>query len=694
MSEIVKTSSEALPRANAGRTRAQPAPGAVNGAPSGGEGGGGGNTGRTGGAEGGASEFAAVLQEFLAALLERQCRLTGAVVGILYLGASGARQASIGATFVLSPPSGDAGSKAIPAAARIGLDQAMVTRLTRYATDAIAGPMGQPKSDLMTVQSSEARGIYQPDPTHRVLACPLVAADQVHGASVMVVPLSVRMEPTDALERVALTGASYEAFLWRNHCVTEAQTKTRLRETLELLDAAQQSEDAEAMGAIFCHELQRRFGCTRVSIGLIRGSRLRVVGVSGADDLNKHAAVVESLEGVMEECAEQDIEVVFPPPPEDENDPARRRVTRAHAQHSTKFGPAAILSLPLRVSGDLVGVTTMEREPSDPFPAGAVPLLRLAAEFIGPALWTRRMADRGILAVTRDRLSDLASATFGPRHTGAKALVSLILLVFALMAFVPIPGRVTAETETRALVSRTISPPFEGFLEIVNVKPGDVVKAGDVLATLETKDTLVTLTQAGFRLQTMRTQYDHARASGIEGQGEAAIIAARMDEVRGEIELFEDRIARSRIVSPISGVISRGDIEPLAGAKVEPSQPLFEIIVPGKQVIVVQVKEKDIGRVKVGQEGRMAVTALPDTKLPIKVVRVRPVAEPVQKENVFLVEAEIQEDKLDERYRTKPVDTWLKPGMTGTARLESGTTTVLWELCKPLLEAVRMRVWW
>src|SRR5690606_29097932 len=116
-----------------------------------------------------------------------------------------------------------------------------------------------------------------------------------------------------------------------------------------------------------------------------------------------------------------------------ETDPSQRRVTRAHEELSRRFGPSAILSLPLRVEGGLVGVATLERDTTDPFPTGAVPLLRLVAEYIGPAMWTRRMADRGVLAVARDRAIDLAVATVGPRHTGVKALVTVILLAVLAM---------------------------------------------------------------------------------------------------------------------------------------------------------------------------------------------------------------------------------------------------------------------
>jgi multidrug resistance efflux pump len=301
-----------------------------------------------------------------------------------------------------------------------------------------------------------------------------------------------------------------------------------------------------------------------------------------------------------------------------------------------------------------------------------------------------------VLAVARDRIGEFAAATLGPRHTGVKAIVALIVIVFLLMALVPIPGRITADAETRALVSRTIPPPFEGFLESVRVKPGDRVQAGDVLAIMDMKDTQLQLDQARSQLQKLTTQQANARNAGGSGQGDAAMYAADIEGVNAEIRLHLDRIARGQITAPLSGEVSRGDIEPLAGAKVEPSTPLFEIIESGKLVIVLQVGEADIGFVEEGQAGRLAMTALPDTKIPIRVARIRPLGEPVKGANVFVVEAEVDttrvKDEVGARYQQ--LDAWLKPGMTGTARLEHGTTTVLWELCQPVIDAARMRLWW
>jgi RND family efflux transporter MFP subunit len=340
-----------------------------------------------------------------------------------------------------------------------------------------------------------------------------------------------------------------------------------------------------------------------------------------------------------------------------------------------------MLSLPLRVAGDLVGVTVLEREAIDPFPAGAVPLVRLVAEFIGPAVWTKRMADRGVLAVARDRAWEIAAAAVGPRHTGFKSLVLLIGALLVCSAVIPIPDRVTAESETKAAVSRTIPPPFTGFLDSIAVKPGDQVKKGNVMATMDLHEVMLDLEKARSKLKSLQTQ--QGTALGEKKYGEAAVASAQIEETQADIALLDDHLAHGEIRAPISGIVSRGDMEQLRGARVEPTQPLFEIVEPDALTVTLDVKERDIGRVTAGQTGSISLTALPGQRQEIRVTRIRPSAEAQKKGNVYLVDAEFTERAP-----------WVKPGMTGTSRLRGGSTTALGYLLRPIIDAARMRLWW
>lgn len=611
------------------------------------------------------------LAAFLDGLLDLHCRIAGAIAGVIYLAGSEKRRAGL-VTRRVSAGFDDA------------LRPAVLERLEQLGADVCEGASAQaPSPRVEPITIARAGALYGDEASHRVIAMPLAAAGAIEGASLVVVPPVRPAELRESAEKIALAATHFEAFLWRQHALGEARQKAMLRETLELLDASQRGASAKAMGALMCHELARRFGCTRVSIGLIHGParRLRLAAVSGADEVDRRGAAAEALEGAMEECALQDIELVYPEPPEAKDDPGAKRVLRDHQQLSQKYGPSAILSLPLRIEGDLVGVVVLERPMDDPFPPGAIPLLRLAAEFIGPALWTRRLADRGVLAVTRDRIRWLAEAAVGPRHTVAKTVIGLIAIILVLAAVVPIPRRVKAEAELRAGAARTVVPPFVGYLDEALVQPGTVVKAGDLLARMSTTELDLQLNELLARRSTLVLQRDEAAASGKAT--EALATEASLRETQAQIDLLRNHITKSEIRSPIDGTVSRGELRDFIGARVEPTQALLEVV-DDRRIVLIRVDETDIARVSVGQTGRLAARARPEERVDVRVVRINPVAEPVRGANVYLVECEIVDDD--------PA-TWLRAGETGIVKLDAGSTTLMSAILGPVVDELRMR-WW
>lgn len=616
---------------------------------------------------------ASELKEFLGELIETQCRLVGAIAGAVFLLGGGARAGGLMAQYNA------------PGTRPINLEK-VGPRLEKIIESACraAGGAGGPAGVVDVLRMPGEGALYGDEPAHPVLAAPLVAAGRVEGCALVILPESrtgkAPADAEDGLLRVGLAAARFETYLWREHAVAESQQKALLRQTLELLDASQQGASAKAMGGLLSHELARRFGCTRVSIGLIgRGDRLRVVAVSGTEQLKKTSAAAEALEAAMEECAAQDVEVLFPQG--DSPEPADRRVTRAHDALSKKFGPSAIVSLPLRVEGDLVGVVVLEREAADPFPTGSLPLLRLVAEFIGPSLWTRRLADRGIFAVTRDQCRRLGAAVVGPRHTGAKLAALALLLAVLAAALVPIPSRVVSEATIEAEARRTITPPFAGYLDEVLVRPGDVVGQGDVLARMDVRAIELDRDEALARRQAMRTERDNAMARGEMEKVRAA--DAQIAEIDARLRLLGTRLGLATLTAPIDGRVSLGDQRDMVGSRIEATQPLFEIITEDR-VVVLMVDERDITRVREGQAGWIAPRARPDQRASIAVVRINPVAQAEDRANVYRVEAEVQGEAPD----------WLRPGATAVARLEDGTTTPMALFLRPIVDKFRLSWWW
>jgi len=617
------------------------------------------------------AEALAELRLFLTELLEAQCTLLGAAAGAVYLSAGGLRRSGLFAQHQ-APTKPGCESVLIPA---------VLAKMERLGTDLCQQTINVGKID--TVSIPRGPSMYGEEPRLRLVASPLVAEGRTEGACVLVMPAKGGMDDSAALAVLAATAAKFEAYLWRRQCMSEVEQKLMLRQTLELLDASQQGPSAGTMGAIMCDELKRRFGCSRVSIGLVRREFIRLSAVTGTDDLDRNAPAVESLEAAMEECASQDVEIVYPQPQLAEADPSLRRVTRAHEHLSRAFGPSAILSLPLRVEGDLVGVAVLERSSDDPFPSGAAPLLRLVAETIGPALWTRRLADRGVLAVARDGIVTLGEAIVGARHTGAKLLALAFIVILIGAIAVPIPSRVTASAEVLPALARTVVPPFTGYLESVSVKAGDAVTQGQPLARMDTRDIEQEIDEHSARLSSLDTQRDEAL--GKSDHGKARILGAQALEVGAVLKRLRDHRSRAEIVSPITGIVGRGELDQFIGARVDPTQPLFELV-SREYIAVVDVEERDIQRVKPGQVGNLVVKSRPGEQVPVRVTRVNPAAEVLHGKNVYQVEVALTGDPADAA--------WLRPSLTGTVKLDDGWSTTMSSLLGPIIDEMRLRMWW
>ena len=619
---------------------------------------------RTGGS-GATGEGLARVVGLLQSILDLQLEATGADAGVVLLLTGGAHAGTLAAK---SPAT---------------LDASTVETLGTLANSAATSRA--PALHAITLPGAPSK-LYGDTPRVRALTIPLGAGEAPEAVAALAF---MRSAPAAGTDRAQLAiaralAAPFEAHLWREHALEESSHKRLLRETIEILDAASRGEDTNTMGSIMTDELRRRFGCSRVSIGLVRGPAgiVRLVSASGAEDLDKRSEASEAIEHAMEECALQDAAVVYPAPADQA--PEDARVVRAHESLNHRFGPSAIVSLPLRVRGDLVGVLVLEREATNPFPPGAIALLRLAAELVGPALWTRRLADRSALSVARDSVVNTGAWIVGPRHTGWKLFGLAILATVILASVVPIPRRVTADAEIRAETSRTVVPPYSGVLDAAFVTPGDPVTAGQPLAAMATDELRLQLAPLVARLAELRLQRDQA-SSGDQATAEAADLSIR--EVQAQVDAIQDRVDRATILSPIDGVISRGDLRDFVGARIEPTQPLFELVGAGR-IVVIMIDERDVSRglAKPGSTGWVSSRARPGVRIPIEVVRINPVAEAVPGGNAYRAEARITE--------SASTTEWLRPGETGIVKLEAGTTTPLGAVFGPIADELRLRLWW
>ncbi|MBI3267722.1 MAG: HlyD family efflux transporter periplasmic adaptor subunit [Planctomycetes bacterium] len=517
--------------------------------------------------------------------------------------------------------------------------------------------------------------MYGQPPTRHLVAVPLARGGACSSERAVFL---VRAPDTRALtatqERLALVAPVLELQDLRRESARLALSDLRLSAAVETASSMNLRDGLRPAAMSLCNEIAVRWSCERVSLGMLSGRYVKLRGMSQAEDFSRKAELVSALESAMEECLDQDLEVVHPAPPESS------AIERAAAELSAKHGPACICSLPLRGGGEARAVVTVERPGERPFTDDEIRSLRLTLELVTPALLCVAATD-GWLGARASRLArDAAVAAVGPRHTGARlsALAAAGLLLFVLFGHGA--HRVDAPFVLKADRHRVVPAPFDGYLKEALASPGDEVK-GDttVLARLDTAELDLQLAAAKAE-EASYLKEASARLSRGE-RAEEQIARAEARKLGARLELCRRHIAQATLVAPISGTVVGEDLQQRLGAPVRQGEVLFEVAALDSLYAQAFVPEEEIGYLRVGQAGTIAAASFPSRAIPVVVDRIHPSGEALDQRNVFQV-----------RLRLESKEDWLRPGMEGAAKLTVGERPYWWLWLHPVLDWLYLRV--
>ncbi|HUZ32097.1 MAG TPA: HlyD family efflux transporter periplasmic adaptor subunit, partial [Xanthobacteraceae bacterium] len=252
--------------------------------------------------------------------------------------------------------------------------------------------------------------------------------------------------------------------------------------------------------------------------------------------------------------------------------------------------------------------------------------------------------------------------------------------VALILTFVRPTYRVDADAKIEGLVRRAVVAPYDGFIKDADVRAGDTVKEGEVLATLEDRDLLLERLKWVTERQQHMFEYDKALAS--RQPATINVVKAQIDQADAQIKLFDEQLARIKLRSSIAGLVISGDLSQMIGAAVQRGQLLFEVAPLDSYRVILSVDEREIGRVEPGQIGDLIVSALPNETLSFKVDKITPIADAQSGRNVFRVEGLLV---------TNPAD--LRPGMEGIGKIEIGRRSLAWIWLHPIMDWLRVWSW-
>jgi multidrug efflux pump subunit AcrA (membrane-fusion protein) len=486
-------------------------------------------------------------------------------------------------------------------------------------------------------------------------------------------PLSVDPE---AVARQLRWGIGWLGFLlWRERAEALSRTVARAGAGLDLLAVAGEHRRLKASAIAIVNELSARLRCDRVSIGLKRRGRIRLKAMSHSAWFQSRSQLVEVIENAMEEAIDQNASVAEPPIPS-----ADRRITVAHRRLLKGAGARAVASVVVASRGHPLGAITMERHRDQPFAAEALKLCEVVASLVGPVLDLQTGGERWVAGRIVDAAGDGISALVGPHRPALKLTAVAAAGTAAFLMFAEAEHRVAAKSVLEGVVQRAAVAPFEGFVLRAPVRAGDTVREGELLAALDDKDFV--LDRLKWRSERDKLLQKQREALGKHDRAALSVLTAQIHQAESQLALAEEKLTRSRITAPFDGIVVAGDLSQMLGSPVEKGKVLFEVAPLDVYRVVVQVDERDIGYVRVGQTGILALTAMPAQPLPLTVTKTTPVAVSEEGRNYFRVEASLDKSEV-------PV----RPGMEGVAKIEIGSRSLLWVWTHSVVEWAQLTAW-
>lgn len=219
-----------------------------------------------------------------------------------------------------------------------------------------------------------------------------------------------------------------------------------------------------------------------------------------------------------------------------------------------------------------------------------------------------------------------------------------------------------------------ISSRVDGILNVCNIKEGTPVSRGAVLALvddtdyrLEVRRDEAALKQAEATLANARQEYQRKEALLKEElvtrqqfddiSTKRALADADVDRAKAALSLAREKLSKTKILSPLNAYVKEKKVS--AGDYVRNGTPLFSLIQVDPIKLNFTVPERDIGKLKKGQQVRFTLDALPGKPFSGTVRTIYPNLE--EKTRTLQVEAIVgNKDKL------------LKPGSFAKVTLFTG----------------------
>lgn len=521
-------------------------------------------------------------------------------------------------------------------------------------------------------------GIVRTDPqtSLKQFAYPLTSAGQMLGA--VVVEIGAGEHALAEAMRLLHWGAGWLVNLFDRRALSAKDAQlARSAFVFDIALAALADDDFDQSALAIVNRLAQRFGSHQVQLGIEKGKTVRVVAMSHSAVFDERTNLVNLAALAMNEAFDQRATVLWPEPEQ-----GATLITAALRAYGAQSGSAALCALPLEASNRVVGVWLIERD--TPFDANEIDALQTLALAMAPILQLKLTAQENLMRHGYRSWRQMLRRVTDTSRPGIKLLALVSVLLIAFLALYPAQYRVGSRAVVEGAIQRVAVAPFQGYIREAPARAGDVVRKGQVLAVLEDKD--LRLERVRWEAELEVSLRKEREAMALADRVAQRLAAAQANQARAQLDLTIEKLSRVEVAAPFDGVVVRGDLSQELGSPVEQGKVLFEIAPLNAWRVILQVDERDIAHIHIGQSGEMVLTSLPGQVFPLRVKQITPVSVAQEGRNYFRVEAELAQTD-------GPAAVQMRPGMEGVGKADAGQRSLLWIWTHRFVDWLRLKSW-
>ena len=438
-------------------------------------------------------------------------------------------------------------------------------------------------------------------------------------------------------------------------------------------------ESPEELAFSLTASLRTNLNCQQVAVGLVHRRHVRILAISGQQEVRGRSPGAIAITQAMEECLDEGGPIVAQERTKFSS-PTSCDKHRLHRQWHYEARNAPVASIPMKIGDRTVAVLSLQHRHGVDISEDLIERISESIQPFTAGLLLLARAHRGVMRHACESAHASLAGLLGRGRYLRKATVAAALAVIAWMWFGSMNYQVGVTAVVRPAQLRHIGMPYDAVLASVEKRPGDRVAAGEVLCRLDVRE--LDLQRAELVAELAVAEQEVQRAMAVKTPVDARLAEMEANVMRVRLATIQNRIERATIRSPITGVLVEGDLRTKTGSVLQQGTALMQVAPDDTWLLELRIPDAVCSGIQPGLSGRFASHARPDSTQPFQVNLVQPNAVASDKQMVFVAEAQMQEPQP-----------WLRPGMEGLARVTIGRRPAWWVLFHSAIDYVRVSLW-